>query len=73
VVVNNEDPSGQTHFRLFSGKPRLFEPKDLSKLHFVGIQQIGQIILGAGRWPVVEGAKGTGLFSCVSIEKTECN
>ena len=58
VVVNNEDPSGQTHFRLFSGKPRLFEPKDLSKLHFVGIQQIGQIILGAGRRPIVEGCSG---------------
>jgi hypothetical protein len=58
VVVNNEDPSGQTHFRLFSGKPRLFEPKHLSKLHFVGIQRIGQIIVGNRGRPVVEGCSG---------------
>ena len=47
-----------THFRLFSGKPRLFEPKDLSKLHFEGIQRIGQIIVGTRGRPVVEGCSG---------------
>jgi hypothetical protein len=31
VVVNNENSPAQTHFRLFSGKPRLIGPKGLSK------------------------------------------
>lgn len=39
---------------LFPDKPGLIGANDLSKLHFVGIQRVGQIIHGDKRRPVVE-------------------
>ena len=58
VVVNDENPSAQTRFRLFSNSPLYIEPRELSKLHFEGIQRIGQIIVGAMGRSVVEWCSG---------------